>query len=96
MGGMLVCCGWESVQGAWRAPGNRLLGCLQMPTARSWGGGGGVPSAWEHAAAARPSRLGSEMPRRPLTPELHNSQGTSQISGSSGRHPQTSRRHTAA
>lgn len=52
-----------------------------------------------HGGEARnrsPILAGSKLPWRPLTPGLHNFQGMSQISGSSGRHPQTSHHHTAA
>ena len=75
--------GFEGLQG------NRLLGCLRMPAARSWGEGGGEEGALrvrEVLLLPTPLWLGSELPRRPLIPELHNFQGMSQISGSSGRH----------
>ena len=60
--------------------------CQQL---RSWGRGvcrgeSSLPPI--SALFPTPSWVDSELPRRPLTPGLHNFQGMSQISGSSWRH----------
>lgn len=59
-----------------------------MPAAQVLGEEDGGASSLPPISALLPipSWLGSELPWRPLTPGLHNFQGTSQISGSSGRH----------
>lgn len=100
MRGMRVSCGWESVQGASRWLQGKgcwvVCRCQQPGPGEEDIGGEGPLFLREVLRLPTPSWLGSELPMRPLTPGLHNFQGTSQISGSSGRHPQTSHHHTAA